>query len=214
MEPDSPRWHELVTLVIETDLNAAWIIGDAVLEVAPIGENGVHTNVNSILHQFADAASMSFERLRQYRRVAATWPAGKRLPAVPWSVHLLIMGHPEYWHLLHPGITYREIRQLLQELKKPVASIHHKDEPPVNEPDNSIHDSGIENGKLSNVRAELMTEITNRITTQPIEWLNGIATDKMTDDERVAVCRAIMETFRCIIEPLNLIVLYNIRVKP
>lgn len=81
---------------------AQWHLGDLAIEVAEIGEAGQHTGVYVTLQQFADDVGVGFESLRQNRRVAEAWPAGKRLPAAKASfgVHQVLAGEDDRFSLI------------------------------------------------------------------------------------------------------------------
>ena len=94
------RWEELVDegrqlKIMEERVDAEhgnirWQWGDLALEVAPMGERGQDNGATERLRQFAEELDVSFESLRQYRNVAATWPNGMRVPFQPWVCHQIL----------------------------------------------------------------------------------------------------------------------------
>jgi hypothetical protein len=92
------RAHETATLQVE---DCKWAIGDAlILECNPPGPDGINNGVNRKLKQAAaelkglGLGHYCFSYLRNFRIVANSYPAARRLAAVSWSAHLAA-GDPE-----------------------------------------------------------------------------------------------------------------------
>jgi hypothetical protein len=102
VQPGSARWTELVREGIARDGNRNWFLGDAALEIAPMGENGTHNGAEENLRQFADEVGIQFATLNVYRKVAAAWPPVNRITGTSWRVHHQLMGHQE---LISEGMT-------------------------------------------------------------------------------------------------------------
>jgi hypothetical protein len=102
VQPGSARWQELVQQGIIRDGQRNWFLGDAALEIAPIGENGAHNGSEANLQQYADEIGVEFGSLNVYRKVAHAWPPVNRVTGTSWKVHSQLMGSKG---LIRPGMT-------------------------------------------------------------------------------------------------------------
>lgn len=87
--------------------NVRWLWGDLALEVAPVGATGEHTGALERLNKFAEELDVSYSALREYRRVAASWPGAMRLAPQPWIVHQQIAGRDDREELIANPIDVR-----------------------------------------------------------------------------------------------------------
>jgi hypothetical protein len=101
-EPGSARWAELVRKGIALDANRNWFLGDAALEIAPMGRGHAANSSGARLAQYADEVGVGVDSLRVYRDVAAAWPVPIRLGTVAWSVHQVLMARQD---LIRPGMS-------------------------------------------------------------------------------------------------------------
>lgn len=67
--------------------NVRWMWGDLALDVAPIGPSTSNNGAYERLRKFADELDISFDSLREYRRVAGAWPHATRVACEPFTVH-------------------------------------------------------------------------------------------------------------------------------
>ena len=93
---------------VEARDTSQWRIGDAALQLAPMGEPGVRTGGEALLEQFVAAEiepvyGVSYASIRVYRTVAHAWPADTRVAAA-WAVHRELMA-PYSRQLIRPGMT-------------------------------------------------------------------------------------------------------------
>lgn len=100
--PGTERWAELVQLGITKDADLKWFLGDAALEIAPVGAVGAPNGTRAVLQQYAGEIGVNFDTLQTYRTAAASWPPDTRLPGTAWSVHQKLMTHKD---LIRPGMT-------------------------------------------------------------------------------------------------------------
>jgi hypothetical protein len=108
VQPGTERWTELVTEARARDASRNWYLGDAALEIAPMGGNNNGTdNVEENLRRFASEVGVAYESLDQYRKVAAAWSSGTRLPDTSWKVHQVLAGQQSY---IRPGMTVAQAR--------------------------------------------------------------------------------------------------------
>lgn len=108
--PGSERWKELVTAGIVKDGQRNWFLGDAALEIAPMGEDGAHNGSTEYLAQYADDIGVEEHSLREYRRVAAAWRPDNRLSGTAWKVHMLLAADQDS---IMPGMKVSEARKAL-----------------------------------------------------------------------------------------------------
>ncbi|MBT2401124.1 DUF6192 family protein [Streptomyces sp. ISL-100] len=73
-------------------------LGDIALDVAPLHE--AHIQGIRPLVELAEALDIPSSTLTRYRRVAAAWPHEKRDSRASWSVHAILAGHPDRFHLI------------------------------------------------------------------------------------------------------------------
>lgn len=119
--PGTARWAELVESGREACAHAEetvsqrnWRLGDAALEIAPMGETTApHTNAYKILGQYATEIGIDFESLLKYRSTASAWEASKRLPSTSWSVHQKLGSKPSVQQLIRPGMTVTQAHAAL-----------------------------------------------------------------------------------------------------
>jgi hypothetical protein len=106
---------------VQAGEKSRWEIGDAALDLAPIGAPGVHNDAEQILRHYVEKElepryDISYEQIRQYRQVAAAWPAGTRVPAA-WSVHRELMA-PEDHELIRENLTFADAHRLRLEAQR------------------------------------------------------------------------------------------------
>lgn len=109
VQPGSARWQELVQQGIIRDGQRNWFLGDAALEIAPMGEDHANNGALANLRQYADEIGVEYHSLRTYRDVAASWPHPIRIGSVSWSVHQILM---KYQAKIRPGMKANEARAL------------------------------------------------------------------------------------------------------
>lgn len=118
VEPGSTRWKQLVASCRKKDAAALWAIGDAALEIAPIGTargnqyggggiDDLPTSVEEKLTKFAAEIERSLDRVKILRRVAAAFPAGRRVEGASVSVHEVLMS-PQHRRKVRPGMTVNQ----------------------------------------------------------------------------------------------------------
>jgi hypothetical protein len=100
-------WEELVDegkrLATADRGGAAFALGDLALAVVPVGKEGIKTGALDRLVKYAEAIDVPFGTLRQYRQVAAAWPAVTRVTAAPFKAHRLLAGEPDRVDLINDG---------------------------------------------------------------------------------------------------------------
>ena len=106
--PGSARWAKLV----EIGSRSNWTLGDAALEIAPMGDHGANTGALVNLRKFAEEIGTAFQSLRAYRAVASAWPRDKRLASTSWSVHQAL--GTEHQDKIRPGMTLAQARELVE----------------------------------------------------------------------------------------------------
>lgn len=89
-----------------------WLLGDLAIEAVPASTSGSHDGNEERLRTYAEDIGEKPETLRQYRRVAAAWPSGRRLPDVSWSVHQELAGQEDRFKRIYPGLTVDEARRM------------------------------------------------------------------------------------------------------
>lgn len=87
--------------------NVRWLWGDLALEVAAIGRAGDHSGSEKRLRRFSDELDVSFESLREYRRVAAQWPNAMRMANQPWSVHQMFASREDREEIIANPVDVR-----------------------------------------------------------------------------------------------------------
>jgi hypothetical protein len=102
VEPGSARWQELVTLGIIKDGDRNWFLGDAALEIAPMGRDGAHNGAEANLRRYADEIGVEYSSLYVYRAVASAWSPVNRVTGTHWKVHQQLMKRKD---LIRPGMT-------------------------------------------------------------------------------------------------------------
>src|SRR4051794_15588495 len=95
LEPGTARWAELVQQGILKDGQRNWFLGDAALEIAPMGADRSNNGRDALLAQYADEVGIEPNSLRLYRQVASAWPPDTRVSGTSWTVHRTLMGRPE-----------------------------------------------------------------------------------------------------------------------
>jgi hypothetical protein len=109
VEPGSSRWEELKTGIVSDD-ERNWRLGDAALEIAPMGEDGVRNGSMDRLRQFlAELAEerghvVSYRTMATYRDVSSAWPPPTRVGGASWKAHQILKAKGKQ-HLLRPGMT-------------------------------------------------------------------------------------------------------------
>lgn len=110
VQPGSPRWQELVQQGIIRDGGRNWYLGDAALEIAPVGENGAHNGSQDNLRQYADEIGVEYHSIMEYRRVSDSWPPNNRVVGTSWKVHAQLTSRPD---LIRPGMTVTQAAEAL-----------------------------------------------------------------------------------------------------
>jgi hypothetical protein len=109
VRPGSGRWQELKAAIVSND-ERNWRLGDAALEIAPIGEDSAHNGNYARLQQWLDELAaergvvVKFTSLRQYRQIADAWPPVTRVTGASHKAHQILMAEDKH-HLLRPGMT-------------------------------------------------------------------------------------------------------------
>lgn len=111
-------WEELIAEGRQLDrkegeLRFAW--GDWALKVAPMGTDTANNgSAQALRRAMAEAAvSVSYDTMREFRRVADRWPLARRLASASWSVHQDLAAHPDRFSLVQPGMTVDQARRLV-----------------------------------------------------------------------------------------------------
>lgn len=102
VRPGSRRWDELRDGAMARDADRNWFLGDAALEIAPMGDDHTRTGVLDNLRRFAEETGVGFDVIRECRRVADAWPDANRLASTSWKVHSILASRP---HLIREGMT-------------------------------------------------------------------------------------------------------------
>ena len=110
--PGSPRWKQLVDQGIIKTGDRNWFLGDAALEIAPMGEDGVNNGALANLRRYADEIGIEYTSLYVYRSVAAAWSPVNRVTGTPWRVHQALMREKNR-HLIRPGMTVTQAADAL-----------------------------------------------------------------------------------------------------
>ena len=106
-EPGTARYAELVRKALGAKAGHNWIYGDAALEIAPMGEDGVNTGSEARLRQFAKDSEAAIQSILVYRRVAEAWPPSTRVLGASWTAHRVLMA-PEHRPFIRDGMTSGE----------------------------------------------------------------------------------------------------------
>jgi predicted nucleic acid-binding Zn-ribbon protein len=104
VQPGSDRWRELVLMGIVKDAQRNWFLGQAALEILPMGEGNGKNGRDALLAAYADEVGIEAGTLRDYRQVAHAWPAEDRSSATSWRVHKMFMGRRELIEADGPGV--------------------------------------------------------------------------------------------------------------
>lgn len=110
VQPGTGRWTELVSEAKARDAARNWYLGDAALEIAPMGDDHGRNGGYENLEKFAEEVGLPFASIREYRRVASMWPHDKRLSSTSWTAHSMLTARPE---LIRPGMTVTEVYEAL-----------------------------------------------------------------------------------------------------
>jgi hypothetical protein len=110
VQPGTPRWQELVQQGIIRDGQRNWFLGDAALEIAPMGGEEYHNGSEAHLRQYADEIGVEYHSIVEYRRVAAAWPSNNRVLDTSWKVHAQLTSRKE---LIRPGMTVTQAAAVL-----------------------------------------------------------------------------------------------------
>ena len=102
VRPGTARWSELVESGIAVTSTRNWVLGDAALEIAPMSTVGVSTGALDNLRRYAEEIGLTFEALRNYRNVSASWSNATRVASTCWKVHQMLASRPE---LIRSGMT-------------------------------------------------------------------------------------------------------------
>jgi hypothetical protein len=102
--PGSRRWGQLVKQGLAKDADRNWFLGDAALEIAPMGGTNANNGSEEHLRRYADEIDVAYRSLRQYRLVASAWPLATRVASASWKAHEILMAEGKR-HLLKPGMT-------------------------------------------------------------------------------------------------------------
>jgi hypothetical protein len=116
LEPGTPRWEELVQQGILKDGERNWFLGDAALEIAPMGADSAHNGRDALLAQYADEVGIGAGSLIKYRQVADAWPPETRVLGASWTVHRVLKGQHE---LIEPGMTVTAAHRVRRQLADP-----------------------------------------------------------------------------------------------
>jgi hypothetical protein len=129
VQPGTERWTQLVTEARAKDAARNWFLGDAALEIAPMGGNNNGTDdVEGNLRKFAEEIGVAYRSLCTYRDVASAWPSPTRVGNVGWSVHRELAAHQ---HLIRDGMTVAQAQAAVE-------SERVKNQPPVPPKNESI----------------------------------------------------------------------------
>lgn len=115
--PNTPRWAELVRMGTGAVSTRNWILGDAALEIAPIGgaqgkrndlpQPGGKSSNDELLAQYAEEVGITPRTLRACRETAMAWPPESRTVKTSWKAYS-IMNAKDNQHLLVDGMTTTE----------------------------------------------------------------------------------------------------------
>ena len=102
--PGTDRWRELIAELARHDTDLKWLIGDAALEIAPIGSNRGNNGSSANLIRFSQEAGLGvpLNTMLSYRKTAQAWAKSDRMADVTWSVHRILTLHR---HLIRPHMT-------------------------------------------------------------------------------------------------------------
>lgn len=107
--PGTQRWDELVSTGNAKVSDTNWFLGDAALEIAPMGEDNSNNGAMADVEQFASEVDVNPGTMRIYRDVAAAWPPPNRI-GTSWRVHDVLKAD-KHRHLIREGMTVREARE-------------------------------------------------------------------------------------------------------
>lgn len=95
-----------------------WELGDLANEVCAAGANGVHND--DLLGKFASGIGITPSSLREYRRVAAAWPAATRVAAQTWTTHRILSDDEARFEIIAEQTwTYNSLSERLGRLPNP-----------------------------------------------------------------------------------------------
>jgi len=109
-------WDELVAegrKLVRQEGDLKWQLGDLSVEVEPFGQASVRTGSHGRLQKYAEEIGMEFETLDQYRKVAAAWPGGTRVPPASWSAHRELMWEENRVELIQGVKSKNDARRAL-----------------------------------------------------------------------------------------------------
>jgi hypothetical protein len=112
VQPGTARWKELVKTGIIVDGQRNWYLGDAALEIAPIGDDEAHNGRNENLARYAEEIGVNVGSVQAYRKVSAAWPPGNRVPGTAWKVHQLLMA-PGYQEKIRKNMPVSQANVVL-----------------------------------------------------------------------------------------------------
>src|SRR5436309_212331 len=115
-------WTELVSegkRLVSKEGEIRWALGDIALEIAPLGADNTHNGATQKLVEYAAAIDFEFEALDSYRKMAAKWPAGTRVPACSWTAHRELIAHEDRFNLLKPGMSSHDARRAAGKKARP-----------------------------------------------------------------------------------------------
>lgn len=116
---DNERFEYLVFLCTPKKDDRQWNIGDAALEIFPMGEKGEKTGITEELKKFAERIGVEYGTVMVYRSVASAYPVITRITTQSFAVHQAMQGFP---HLLpKKPITVRQAMTLVKEEKERLA---------------------------------------------------------------------------------------------
>lgn len=118
VEMDNERFEYLVFLCTPKKDDRQWNIGDAALEIFPMGEKGEKTGITEKLKEFAKKIDVEYNTVLKCRQVASSFPVNLRRLAQSFAVHHALQAFPQ---LMRDDLTVRQAMALVKEEKERLA---------------------------------------------------------------------------------------------
>lgn len=116
---NNERFEYLVFLCTPKKDDRQWNIGDAALEIFPMGEDPKNTGIYEKLKEFAKRVGMEFNTVLAYRQVASSFKPNIRILASSFAVHQAMQGFP---NLMRDGLTVRQAMAIVKAEKERLAA--------------------------------------------------------------------------------------------
>lgn len=192
VEPGTDRWSQLVHRAQAADASRNWLLGDAALEIAPMGGTSANNGSAARLALFSEEVGVSLDVIVACRKASAAWSPGTRVPSTCWKVHHMLMGHQE---LIEPGMTVTQAHRALGHSTAGRPTIGRGPEPLIDDPisDPPDHPTGVDHPVDPHPLEALVQakRFADRIDTLMVDF-RALAIQLADDPEKLAKARGIV----------------------